>query len=85
VIEITRRSMRERGFDSVAAAIEAEKARQEFENGNVAELIAKYRGDMTSNALDALVRSITGDAHQAEAIRRDIEWLADGEAHRGDR
>jgi hypothetical protein len=66
--KVTRRSMRK--LPNMDKLFEAENVRREFEAGNVAELIKRYRGDMAANAIEAIVSRATDDPAQREALRR---------------
>jgi hypothetical protein len=76
--KITRRNMiTSKGLDRL---VEAEKVRREFEVGNVVELIQRYGGDMATRTVEVIIASITDDAREQEALRRQAARIRDRHA-----
>ena len=60
--------------------VEAEKVRREFEVGNVVELIQRYGGDMATRTVEVIIASISDDAREREALRRQAARIRDRHA-----
>jgi hypothetical protein len=73
-------TMRRRKVDDeekkeIMRQIEAEKARREFANGNLQELLKKYNALPNHTALEALIYMITDNEHRKEAYRQQFKRM----------
>jgi hypothetical protein len=73
--KFTRRTMHT--VKELDAAIAAEEARREFEEGNVAEFIEKYGDNAAWNTMNLIISQTTQDAWQREALRCKAALLLD--------
>jgi len=62
-------------IDDVHKAIEREKARREFADGNVKQLIKKYGGNAYTNAFECLLTMMTVNEHSKQAFREKAKLL----------
>jgi hypothetical protein len=71
------RTVRKSGGSDVLRAIESERAKREFDAGQVDVLVQKYNGDIAETALKCLLSIMTDDPYTREAYRASFQRVKD--------